>query len=140
VTLQEALTEVKRVDEVHSAEVASREADSASALTSALSSLFALAPARRQAGESAKHAEERAYREMLARRGIVGLMPATPEVIRELTATIERRVAELVEQARTRGDTCRAKEPPTQSAANKSPGIAANAGCSGVSQKNEPPY
>jgi hypothetical protein len=107
-TLQEALAGEKAAGAVAARNGQIPDADLQTHLVGALSSLFALAPAKLQMGETLQQAEHRVYRGMLARRGVQPLLPPPPEVVRSLIFDLERKVAELVEARRAAGVTCTA--------------------------------
>ena len=120
VTLQEALAADSRWYRAADAASPAGGQDALASLYSARDSYFGLVAVKLQPGEKVEEAQRRVWLATLAKRGLRPLDPLPAEVIRELTATYERRVAELVEQRRNSGVTCAEKGLPQPAVAGKS--------------------
>jgi hypothetical protein len=120
-TLQEALAGVQREDVARAAAVQPPEDQAMLDLFRLRDSLFALAPPLLGPGEDRPAAEARAWRAILSKRGVAPLLPPPPEVVRELTATLDAKIQSLAAKAIDEGSTCAVKEAPAVTQGAKSP-------------------
>jgi hypothetical protein len=122
-TLQEALAEQQRADAA-AAKVAPPNGDLAIAkLYAVRDSYYALTGLGNVDDPAIKAKRVANWNATLAKRGYGPLSPPSPETVRELTETYERKVAELAEKQRLSGVSCGAKEPPARPVDDKRPTV-----------------
>jgi len=107
-TLEEALAEQEKAEALRKHALANGEAELLRRLTAVKDSYFALAIPWTPGGPDVEPQREQAWAKILQRRGLRPLDPPTPEIMRELTATLEGHVQRMVEEARLRGVSCAA--------------------------------
>ena len=120
VTLQQALATLPDAAALIAAGAKIMDNDSLPSLISARNRYFALVGLGDDDDNTVSRIRMSAWHAMLAKRGVRPLDTPPPEVARELTATLEQKMAELVAARQANGTTCAAKEAPPAVAERKS--------------------